>query len=752
MDPRFRGYSSSMNGIQFRSQPLSVLPNKNLVSGNRFENSFVDRSFREFQCSPPDAGPSNATPYSNVTQEEDSPEDCDFSDTVLKYISEMLMEEDMEDQTCMLQDSLGLQAAEKSFYEVLGKKYPPSPEPNQAFSNQTGETVCDSFSSNCSPSVSSKISDGYLDDSLWIVNPKHKDLLQSRTFRAPSVVSQSSYSSSNSLATSGDGLVDSPSSTCKISDWSGENQSILQFRKGVEEASKFLPSVDGLFLKAGSNGVFSEKSKGRLSEVAIKLEKRDDRDMLPRESRGRKNPHRGDEDTKEERSSKQQATYAESDLRSDAYDRMLLYSAGEGKSDLTALCETFKNAGLKNDQNGQSKGSNGGKGSGKKRGVKKKVVDLRTLMISCAQAVAADDSRSASELLKEIRQHSFPFGDGNQRLAHCFANGLEARLAGTGSQIYKGLVSKRTTAADILKAYHLVLAACPFRKLTNFVSNRTIMNISENSAKVHVIDFGVYYGFQWPTLIQRLSWRSGGPPKLRITGIDFPQPGFRPAERVEETGRRLADYAKKFNVPFQYNAIAKKWETIQLEELKIDKDEIVVVTCFYRAKNLLDETVSVDSPRNMVLNFIRKINPTIFIHGIVNGAYNAPFFVTRFREALFHFSALFDMLETIVPRENPQRMLIEKEIFGREAMNVIACEGWERVERPETYKQWQVRCLRAGFVQEPFDRELLKVAYDKLRHLYHREFLIDEDGQWLLQGWKGRIIYTLSAWRPTQKA
>ncbi|KAK6795793.1 hypothetical protein RDI58_009248 [Solanum bulbocastanum] len=39
---------------------------------------------------------------------------------------------------------------------------------------------------------------------------------------------------------------------------------------------------------------------------------------------------------------------------------------------------------------------------------------------------------SATELLNQIRLHSSLFGDGNQILAHCFADGLEARLAGTG--------------------------------------------------------------------------------------------------------------------------------------------------------------------------------------------------------------------------------------------------------------------------------------------------------------------------------
>lgn len=124
------------------------------------------------------------------------------------------------------------------------------------------------------------------------------------------------------------------------------------------------------------------------------------------------------------------------------------------------------------------------------------------------------------------------------------------------------------------------------------------------------------------------------------------------------------------------------------------------------------------------------------------------FFVTRFREALFHFSALFDMLDNNVPKEVPERMLIEKEIFGREALNVVACEGWERIERPETYKQWKVRNMNAGFTPCPFSRELIAKAVKKVSSDYHKDFVIDEDGQWLLLGWKGRIVYAMSCWRP----
>ena len=171
-------------------------------------------------------------------------------------------------------------------------------------------------------------------------------------------------------------------------------------------------------------------------------------------------------------------------------------------------------------------------------------------------------------------------------------------------------------------------------------------------------------------------------------------------------------------------------------------------------KTLLDETVVLESPRNIVLNKIRSMNPRVFIHGVVNGAFNAPFFITRFREALFYFSALFDAIETIVPREHPHRLLVEKELYGRVILNVVilnvvACEGLERLERPETYKQWQVRIQRAGFVQLPLDRAIFSETRDKVKSFFHKDFGVDEDGKWILYGWKGRISNAVATWRPS---
>ncbi|XP_009364419.3 scarecrow-like protein 14 [Pyrus x bretschneideri] len=401
-----------------------------------------------------------------------------------------------------------------------------------------------------------------------------------------------------------------------------------------------------------------------------------------------------------------------------------------------SFCQNEANKAMQ--QNEQSVGTSNGKTRAKKNGDKKEVVDLRALLILCAQAVSADDRRTANELLKQIRQHSSPFGDGSQRLAHCFAYALEARLAGTGTQLYTALSSKRTLDADMLKAYQTYIKACPFMKAVIVIANHTISKLAEKAETLHIIDFGILYGFQWPALIHCLSRRPGGPPKLRITGIELPRSGFRPEERVQETGHRLAKYCERYNVPFEYNGIVKKWETIQYEELKVKRDEVLAVNNLFRFYNLLDETVTVNSPRDAVLNLIRGMNPEIFILSIINGSYNAPFFVTRFREALLHFSAFFDMCDTNLPREDPTRLMFEEEFLGREIVNTVACEGSERVVRPETYKQWQVRNTRAGFKQLPLDRELMNKLRSKVKLGYHRDFVVDEDGNWMLQWMEGQ--------------
>ncbi|XVF20031.1 hypothetical protein REPUB_Repub11eG0163000 [Reevesia pubescens] len=613
----------------------------------------------------------------------DSPyesENVDFSYAVLNYINDVLMEEDVEGRSCMLQDCLALQAAEKSFYDVLAHKYPPSPD--HFHQNLDADNQCPT-----DPIIYASTANNLVESS-WNCNQY------------------------------------------------GFDSSLMQSSSSIHSTTELIPFKqpeleNGVTDREAEKEAWKHVSKGSME---------------------RKNQRHEFQDCLEERrKNKHFAVTVEDSYEEHMFDEVFRVKGENGES-WCPLYEASQNrANRKLQDNGVVKGDKSRKNRAKKQENEKEMVDLWNLLTQCAQAVVTYDQRAAVELLGKIRQQSSPFGDGTERLAHYFAKGLEVRLNGTGATLYTPIPSNGTLAADILKAHMLYVLACPFKRISNLFSNRNIAKLAEKATTVHVIDFGIAYGFQWPCLIHRLSTRRGGPPKLRITGIDFPQPGFRPAEKIEATGRRLRRCCESVNVPFEYNAIAKRWESIRVEDLKIERDELIVVNCMYRLRNLPDDSLILKSPRNMVLKLIKGINPAFFIHGVVNGSYNVPFFVTRFREAFYHFSAMFDILESNVPREDPDRLLLEREMFGRDAINVIAYEGLERIDRPETYKQWQFRNQKAGFRQLPLDQKILNRARTVLKSNYHKDFAIEVDGQWMLQGWKGRVIHALSCWKSVQE-
>ncbi|XVF05494.1 hypothetical protein REPUB_Repub05bG0177200 [Reevesia pubescens] len=120
MDTLLQNFSHSMNRFEFNMA-------QNPVNGSINSSKILV-----------DSGPTKSNHHFHVTSlssgsnsDGDSPydgENIDFFYAVLNYINDVRMEEDGEGRPCMLQGCLALQAAEKSFYDVLAQKYHPSPD------------------------------------------------------------------------------------------------------------------------------------------------------------------------------------------------------------------------------------------------------------------------------------------------------------------------------------------------------------------------------------------------------------------------------------------------------------------------------------------------------------------------------------------------------------------------------------------------------------------------------------------------
>ncbi|KAJ3692584.1 hypothetical protein LUZ60_011679 [Juncus effusus] len=502
-----------------------------------------------------------------------------------------------------------------------------------------------------------------------------------------------------------------------------QNLPMLEFERGVEEGMKFLPNINGNNLVGD---VKHDSFAGR------KFEEGEDEDKYCMRFKGKRRADCGDLSNLEGRKCKISVL----DFRDSVSDEMfmkVLFLHGENYDKEVILLGKIMQARMK-------------MYSKEKMNEHLVAIDLKTLLIHCSQAIAINDTRMADDLIKQIRKHSSPYGNGAQRMAHIFTNGLEARLYGTSNELYK----KHVSARDILKAYHLYLLASPFIKASDYFANQTIVNAVGKASKLHIIHLGINFGLQWSCLIQALSRRKEGPPKLRITGIDIPATASWPTERIKESGRKLHEYAKRFNVPFEFKGLGKKWDEICIEDLHIEKDEVVIVNCLRRLESLGHEADVAYSPKNRLLDIIRQIKPHVFIQGIVNGSFDGDLFAPRFKHVLHHYSSRFDSLDATTPRENKQRQFIENNMWAPDILNVIACEGSDRVERPETYKQWHARNLRAGFDQLPLDYTITKELKYKVKDVYNKGFSVEEDNKWVLLGWRGKILHALSTWRPKQ--
>ncbi|KAL8152774.1 hypothetical protein V2J09_010534 [Rumex salicifolius] len=608
----------------------------------------------------------------------------EIPDTCFNYITELLKDDNPEDQTVLgtLQDYMAYQSYYQSFTDTLGGSNPNPPHP------QHSSTQLPSQSSD-HPSRTQFV---------------HRDISTS--------IFGSSSNGSNSIGASAEDCIlesqSNPTTTTTETNPCSLESSLSQFP--LLQQALFRPYTSNLETDLAT------------STAAVRI--REDLD--------------GDDE--DERRSKQNPIAAP-----ETYDQISEYEENifcpEGKYDQQN--PNNQQIQSKNKKKSKSKKNQGGGG----RRSKPEVVDLMSLLINCAESVSRMDIGTAREQLNLIRKHSSPHGDNLQRVSHYLVNALEQRLT---SSSWSSLRQIPPPATDFLRASRIYVAAAPFNIMSYYVCNKTIHRLAGQSSSVHIIDFGIAYGLQWPCIIYNLSKVEPTPPRLRITGIDFPESGFRPGQRLEETGRCLRKYSERFKVELEYKAIvAERWESVTVEEIGIRRDEFTVVNSLYRSQQLYDESVDAESsPRDAFLEMVRKIRPNYFVHGVVNGNLNAPFFIMRFKEAVTHYAALFEVFEATMPREDPDRAVLEGRLFGETLRNVVACESTERLERPETYRRWQTRKARAGFRQVPLEREMLRRAKAMVQRSFRKEFMMEEDCGWAVQGWKGRILYAISCWMP----
>ena len=268
---------------------------------------------------------------------------------------------------------------------------------------------------------------------------------------------------------------------------------------------------------------------------------------------------------------------------------------------------------------------------------------------------------------------------------------------------------------------------------------------------MHVVDFALMQGLQWPTLIHALSQREGGPPYLRITGIGPHPTGA--GDELREVGILLAEFARSLGVPFCFQGLCvDQLDGLSSWMLKIVPGEALAFNSILQLHRLLvdpDADPAVAAPIDILLDLVAELKPRVFTVVEQEADHNRPPLLERFTNALFHYAAMFDSMAAVGHRGGATDSLAEAYLRG-EIFDIVCGEGSARAERHEPLGRWRERLARAGLTQVPFGRNQVQLATAQLLRATPSSpgsgYSILECAGSLALAWHDRPLYAATAW------
>ncbi|XP_021293090.1 DELLA protein GAIP-B-like [Herrania umbratica] len=360
-------------------------------------------------------------------------------------------------------------------------------------------------------------------------------------------------------------------------------------------------------------------------------------------------------------------------------------------------------------------------------------------LMACAEAVQQNNLNLAEALVKQVGFLAISQAGAMRKVATYFAEALARR-------IYR-LYPQNPLDHSLSDVLHMhFYETCPYLKFAHFTANQAILEAFEGKKRVHVIDFSMNQGMQWPALMQALALRVGGPPTFRLTGIG--PPSHDNSDHLQEVGWKLAQLAETIHVEFEYRGfVANSLADLDASMLDLRPSEVeaVAVNSVFELHKLLARPGAIDK----VLSVVKQMKPEIVTIVEQEANHNVPVFLDRFTESLHYYSTLFDSLEGSV---SSQDKVMSEVYLGKQICNVVACEGVDRVERHEKLAQWRNRLGAAGFAPVHLGSNAFKQASMLLALFAGGDgYGVEENTGCLMLGWHSRPLIATSAWKVANK-
>ncbi|KAL6227921.1 hypothetical protein ACLB2K_001875 [Fragaria x ananassa] len=334
---------------------------------------------------------------------------------------------------------------------------------------------------------------------------------------------------------------------------------------------------------------------------------------------------------------------------------------------------------------------------------------LTELLFAGAEAVEAQNWVFASNIIAKLNILLLGSENGDNsfhKLAMFFSQGLHYKTSNSPQVPHKPAVSRNT---DTMSSFQMLQELSPYVKFAHFTANQAILESTQEDEDIHVIDFDIMEGSQWPSLMVDLAMRKG---------------------------RRCASLRMM---------VATEEDFPKIEVI----DDAVIANCMIHQLHMPNRSISFVKT---FLGGMSKLSPKliVLVQEELFNFYKMPsmFFAEFFSEALHHYNALCDSLVSSFSREYKMGLRqIEKEVLGvkiLESVRQFPCEKEERMLWEDCFASLK------GFKSIPFSSSNVSQA-KYLVSLFHRGYWVQHEKGRLSLCWKSRPLTSACIWVPLTK-
>lgn len=407
---------------------------------------------------------------------------------------------------------------------------------------------------------------------------------------------------------------------------------------------------------------------------------------------------------------------------------------------------------------GNKKNSSKSTGNNNNNGSNREGRWAEQLLNPCASAIVKGDATRVHHLLCVLQELASPTGDANHRLADHGLRALAHHLSSNSSfSSYSSTVTPVTFASTDPRFFQRSLIkfheVSPWFAFPNNIANSSILHIlSEEPNRprnLHILDIGVSHGVQWPTLLEALTRRSGGPPPLiRLTVIaptvehdQNTETPFSIGPPGDNISSRLLSFAKSLNINLQINRLDNhSLRSLNSQVINKFPDEILIVCAQFRLHQLKH---CAPDERFEFLQNLRKMEPKAVIlseNNMACSCSNCGNFDTGFTRRVEYLWRFLDSTSSAFKgRESEERRVMEGE-----AAKALTNDG----EMNEEKGKWCERIRNAGFERKIFAEDTIDTARASMRRYDNNwEMRVEEKDGCVGLWWKGQPVSFCSLWK-----